>query len=53
MAQVLGVEAKIDTNVYTAFDVSQSDDQRARPSSDVAFCNAVKMRGDISVYWKV
>ncbi len=41
-------EAKIDANVSTAFSVPPSVDQYSNPSSDVAFCKAINLRGEIS-----
>ena len=41
-------EANIDANVSTAFSVSPSVEQYSNPSSDVAFCKAINLRGEIS-----
>ena len=41
-------EANIDTNVSTSFAVSLSVEQCSSSSSDVAFCKAMNVRGDIS-----
>ena len=41
-------EAKIDANVSTAFATLPSVEQCLRPSSDVAFCEAMSVRGETS-----
>ena len=41
-------EANIDANVSTAFSVPPSVEQYSSPSSDVAFCKAINLRGEIS-----
>ena len=41
-------KANIDDNVSTAFSVSPSVEQCSSTSSDVAFCKAINMRGEIS-----
>ena len=42
-------EANIDANVSTAFSVPPSVEQCSNPSSDVAFCKAINLRGEISM----
>ena len=41
-------EANVDSNISSAFGVPTSDEQYNNPSSDVAFCKAINLRGEIS-----
>ena len=41
-------EANVDSNLSSAFVVPTSDEQYNNPSSDVAFCKAINLRGEIS-----
>ena len=41
-------EASIDNNVSTAFAVQSSVEHHSSPSSDVAFCKAINLRGEMS-----
>lgn len=43
-------ETNIDANISTAFVIPHSDEQYLNTSSDVTFCKAINMRGEISKF---